>query len=135
MKLLMPLEELEAEQQRRAQSRYEDDRFWNRRDTLTVLLAILCLAVGAAVCFAPLVQPGFAPVGNFSLQAETGLININTASLQALCSLPGIGEKKAQRIQEYIRENGPFNSLEELADVPGISANMIKKWQGLAEVR
>ncbi len=135
MKLLIPLEELEAEQQRRAKSRFEDNRFWNRRDTLALLLAVLCLVVGAAVCFAPLVQSGFHPVGNFSLQAEMKPIDINTASLQALCSLPGIGEKKAQRIQEYIRENGPFESLEELANVPGILANMIKKWQGLAEVR
>ena len=71
-------------------------------------------------------------MGSFSAAAQAEPIHINTASLQALCSLPGIGSKKAQRILEDIRQNGPYKTLAEVARVPGISEAMIQKWQGLA---
>ena len=48
------------------------------------------------------------------------LININTASVNLLDSLPGIGPTIAQRIVDYRQANGSFETKEELMNVSGI---------------
>ena len=53
-------------------------------------------------------------------EEETGPVNINTAGLEALATLPGIGEKLAERIVVYREEHGRFEAVEELVNVSGI---------------
>jgi len=48
------------------------------------------------------------------------LISINSADISELVTLPGIGEKTAQKIIDYRNEFGSFLSLEELMNVSGI---------------
>jgi len=48
------------------------------------------------------------------------LVNINTATEEALDELPGIGETLSARIVEYREDNGPFQSTDEIMDVRGI---------------
>lgn len=48
------------------------------------------------------------------------VVNINTASLEQLDTLPDIGPKTAQDILDYRSANGPFENIEDIMDVPGI---------------
>ena len=54
-------------------------------------------------------------------------IALNQASLEELCSLPGIGAKTAQDILDFRQARGAFRSLEELMQVPGIKEARFKK--------
>ena len=47
-------------------------------------------------------------------------VNINTATLDQLVALPGIGPVLAQRIITYREQHGPFRSVRDLLNVPGI---------------
>jgi competence ComEA-like helix-hairpin-helix protein len=47
-------------------------------------------------------------------------INLNSAKIEELILLPGIGEKTAERILEFRTKRGKFNTLEELLEVKGI---------------
>ena len=62
--------------------------------------------------------------------ANTGLVNINTADLSQLDTLPGIGPSLAQRIIEYREINGPFSSVEDIKSVSGIGD---KKFEDLKD--
>lgn len=74
-----------------------------------------------------------APVGATEVAASTGLIDVNTASVQELVSLPGIGPKKAQAIVES-RSHGPFVSVEDLRRVHGIGPKTVAKLRDLVTV-
>lgn len=53
------------------------------------------------------------------------LVNMNTASMEELCTLPGIGETLAQRLIDYRTEHGTFQKVEELLCVEGIGAGKL----------
>ena len=52
-------------------------------------------------------------------------VNLNTADLEGLMSLPGIGEKRAGDIIAYREANGPFRMVEQITDVPGIGEGIL----------
>lgn len=52
--------------------------------------------------------------------STSALVNLNTASLAELLTLPGIGEVRAQAILAYRAEHGPFGRIEDLQKVSGI---------------
>jgi len=63
---------------------------------------------------------------------EVAPVDVNTATADALISLPGIGPALAQRILDFRAANGPFGSIEELAKVSGIGLQTVAGLKGLA---
>jgi len=58
-------------------------------------------------------------------------ININTADLETLETLPGVGPKRAAAILAYRQAHGPFRDLESLRHVKGIGEKTLAKWKDL----
>lgn len=66
---------------------------------------------------------------NYSMNSNnlSDLININTASLEQLMALSGIGESKAKSIISYREENGNFKAIEDITKVSGIGQALYEK--------
>lgn len=76
--------------------------------------------------FIPDVQEGQELREQEAEKAST-LVNINTADLQRLMTLPGIGESKARDIIAYREKHGAFTGIEELMEVSGIKESLFEK--------
>ena len=76
---------------------------------------------------AVITNPVGSPEGAAAGPAGNGLVNINSASLEELDTLPGIGPITAQKIQEYRAANGPFPDIEAIMEIDGIGEGMFNK--------
>ncbi len=80
------------------------------------MLAVLALALSAAPALA----------GDTSLK---GFVNVNTATVDQLVLLPGIGESRANALIQARKQRGGFKTVDELLEVKGIGE------AGLAKLR
>ncbi len=71
---------------------------------------------------------------NDNEEVVVGKININTADISLLTTLPNIGESKAQAIISKREEKGKFNSIDELKEVSGIGDSTFEKLKDLITV-
>lgn len=62
--------------------------------------------------------------------AALAAADLNTASVQQLESVKGLGPAKAKAIVEYRTKNGPFKSVDDVMKVPGIKEGVFKKIKG-----
>ena len=60
-------------------------------------------------------------------EGENSIININTADVEKLSTLTGIGKSTAEKIIKYREENGYFNSIEDIMKVSGIGEELFSK--------
>jgi comEA protein len=93
-----------------------------------VVFLVAIALVGTAVDF--LVKT-YSPTKTFtSFNQDIGKVNLNKASKQLLKSIPGVGEKIAQRIIEYRQENPAFSQIEELKKIKGITSARFERIKG-----
>lgn len=85
-----------------------------------ILLMTICISVLSigSISATNLAEQG--PEVLTSMQHENDKYNINTASIEELIQIPGIGPKTAGKIVEYRTLHGKFKELNELLEVKGI---------------
>ena len=88
----------------------------------------------AALVAAPAALADQAPAPAPAKAAPATLININTAPVDQLEVLPGVGPKMAARIVEYRQKNGGFKKPEDLMNIPGIGEKNFLKLKPLVTV-
>lgn len=60
-------------------------------------------------------------------ELPAGKININTADMDELQQLPGVGEKTADNIKKYVKKNGKIENFEQLMEVENIGEKTLEK--------
>jgi len=92
------------------------------RRSVQFLGAVLMFAI-AALVLAPAAARGATPPAPISGEK----VNINTAGVDELVTLPGIGKTYAARIVEYRQKNGPFKKVEDIVNVRGIGEKTFER--------
>ena len=87
------------------------------------LLSSLFLTTSANVVLADTVKSDIS-------QKKMTKVDLNTATLEQLVTLPGVGKKKAAAIIEYRKTNGKFTSVDDLVNVKGVGKKMLEKLKG-----
>ena len=77
---------------------------------------------------------GPAAAGGAGGTAPGGRVHLNTATLEQLDSLPGVGPVTAQKILDYRDERGAFQSVDELDAVPGIGPARLEQLRELVDL-
>jgi competence protein ComEA len=101
-----------------------------RKNLLFTLLLVLSLTF---VAFMNIQAQGTSPASP-KATSEAKKVNINTASLDELTSLPGIGPKTAEKIVAWRQENGKFQKPEDLMAVKGIGEKKFARLKNLITV-
>ncbi|MFH0739036.1 MAG: helix-hairpin-helix domain-containing protein [Candidatus Omnitrophota bacterium] len=96
------------------------------REERLVIVFLTCVALlGLLVNF---LSKNKSPLKSWvTVNENLGRLNINQADKEALLGLPGIGDKLAQRILDYRKDNGGFNTLEDLKNIKGITEYRYQK--------
>lgn len=66
---------------------------------------------------------------------ESLIVNINTATLEELVKIPGVGEATANKIIAYRKENGKFKEPEDIKNVPGIGNSKYENIKDMIKVK
>ncbi len=99
----------------------------------TAAAALLLSGLVSIVPLAAQAGPAEKPAAAKSMQ-QHGKINVNTASVDMLAQLNGIGAAKAQAIIEYRDKFGRFQTLEDLLAVEGVGQATLAKNRSLIEL-
>jgi len=98
-----------------------------KKRVLAALLMGVFLAASTPQAFEP---QATAP----ATAAKAAAVDLNSASVADLETLPGVGRATAERIVEYRQKNGAFKKIEELMNVKGIGEKSFLKLKPLVTV-
>ena len=99
------------------------------------MMTAIVLALGLVATAASAQEPARAAAKAAMPSATSGTpINLNTATVAQLETLPGIGKSTAERILEYRQKNGGFKKVEDLMNVRGIGEKSFLKMKALITV-
>lgn len=90
--------------------------------TVLVLACALAVTVPPPAHAAEKGTPAAAPA-----KAADSAVDVNTATVEELVKVPGIGDALAQRIVEFRSKNGPFERVDDLLKVRGIGEKSLEK--------
>lgn len=97
----------------------------NTDERKAVLFFTALILLGIGVSYAVKKNP---PIKKFCIiESNFCKIDLNTADEDALDSVPGIGRATARKIVEYRKENGSFNTVDDLRNIKGISPNKLEE--------
>jgi competence protein ComEA len=77
------------------------------------------------------VTGGSSPGGSAAGGPSAGPVSLNSATLEQLDTLPGVGPALAQQIITYRETQGPFTSVDQLDDVPGVGPAKLEQLRPL----
>lgn len=72
-------------------------------------------------------ESGALPEEALAAEDADGRVNINTAGVEELCTISGIGKSRAESIVTYREQNGAFGSIEDIMKVSGIKEGLFQK--------
>lgn len=104
------------------------------RNSLSSVLAICGALLIATPGTARAQDPAAPAPPPVAIAAKPAAINLNTATIEQLETLPGIGRKVAERILEFRTKSGGFKKVEELMNVKGIGEKSFLKLKPLVVV-
>ena len=76
------------------------------------------------------VAPGMVSAADQVAAADAAAVNLNLGSADDLQVLPGVGPALAERIVAYREAQGPFETVDQLAEVKGIGSRSLEKIRG-----
>lgn len=108
------------------------EEYWNLAEPLTD---------GRMVCFPTEEEaakgqvPAGAQQSGSSGITEDGRVNINTAGLEELMTIPGVGQTRGEAIIAYRQEHGGFQEPQDIKKVPGIGDTLYERMSGSIAVK
>jgi competence protein ComEA len=75
--------------------------------------------------------PTASAAGDGEATTASGPVHLNTATLEQLDELPGVGPVTAQKIIDYRQEHGAFSSVDDLDGIPGIGPARLEQLRDL----